>query len=423
MTIRVAPDLTVVHSRLIDANPQTATFNDAPLLAGRTFLDPINTIYVTVVVAPARRCRCLGPVWSGRDAAQRASRSDPRLQIPTVRSTSPGHSASDDTLRHRLRDPAWWRTDCHDDRHELRRLRAGPGHDPFLLRACARPLERRAHLVRSMSTCPTRLRPRPRRGCSQASSAPTSVALEWGAAADNVGVVGYSVWRDGSEIATTTGTTYRDESALGGGAGTLRGSCRGCCRQLERRRRMPPSNTSDSSPPLFVGPLVLDTDSAAVTLSWGSGADAFGVAGYSIERNGTCIADVTLTGWIDTPWLLLLPTNTKSSLLDPSGNRSSPITKFDLCSGRDRAQRAELVDRGTSMTTGQRQSDGRRRATTSALTATWYPSTERSSPRLTELELASVVVEQGRTYAFEVHAVDAAGNVGAAGGADLIVPT
>lgn len=42
---------------------------------------------------------------------------------------------------------------------------------------------------------------------------PTSVNLSWGAASDNVGVTGYEVFRGGSQIATTVGTTYTDSGA------------------------------------------------------------------------------------------------------------------------------------------------------------------------------------------------------------------
>ena len=40
-----------------------------------------------------------------------------------------------------------------------------------------------------------------------------SVSLMWGAATDNVGVTSYRVYRDGAEIARTTGLTY-EASAL-----------------------------------------------------------------------------------------------------------------------------------------------------------------------------------------------------------------
>jgi acid phosphatase type 7 len=44
----------------------------------------------------------------------------------------------------------------------------------------------------------------------------TSVNLSWSASGDNVGVTGYEVFRGGSQIATTVGTTYTDNTATAG---------------------------------------------------------------------------------------------------------------------------------------------------------------------------------------------------------------
>jgi chitodextrinase len=49
VTIRIAPNLAAVRSKLIDTMPETSSFSDAPLRVGRTFADPINKIYVTVL--------------------------------------------------------------------------------------------------------------------------------------------------------------------------------------------------------------------------------------------------------------------------------------------------------------------------------------------------------------------------------------
>ncbi len=44
----------------------------------------------------------------------------------------------------------------------------------------------------------------------QGNAGPASVALSWGPATDNVAVVGYKIYRDSTQIATATGTTYTD---------------------------------------------------------------------------------------------------------------------------------------------------------------------------------------------------------------------
>lgn len=47
--IRLAPDTSRVPSKLIDTTPATTSFADAPLALGRTFVDPISRISITVV--------------------------------------------------------------------------------------------------------------------------------------------------------------------------------------------------------------------------------------------------------------------------------------------------------------------------------------------------------------------------------------
>jgi uncharacterized repeat protein (TIGR01451 family) len=47
-------------------------------------------------------------------------------------------------------------------------------------------------------------------------ASPPSVALSWGVATDNVGVVGYKIYRGSTQIATATGTTYTDSQVAPG---------------------------------------------------------------------------------------------------------------------------------------------------------------------------------------------------------------
>jgi chitodextrinase len=51
---------------------------------------------------------------------------------------------------------------------------------------------------------------------SASATSATSVNLSWGGSTDNVGVSGYEVFRGGSQVATTVGTTYTDNSAAPG---------------------------------------------------------------------------------------------------------------------------------------------------------------------------------------------------------------
>jgi chitodextrinase len=53
-------------------------------------------------------------------------------------------------------------------------------------------------------------------GLTAAATSSTSVNLSWSASTDNVGVAGYEIFRGGSQIGTTVGTTYTDDTASAG---------------------------------------------------------------------------------------------------------------------------------------------------------------------------------------------------------------
>ena len=48
MTVRLAADYGTARTRLVDAHPATATYADAPLQPGETFVDPLSGVQVTV---------------------------------------------------------------------------------------------------------------------------------------------------------------------------------------------------------------------------------------------------------------------------------------------------------------------------------------------------------------------------------------
>lgn len=58
------------------------------------------------------------------------------------------------------------------------------------------------------AACPDTAAPTTPSGLSASGATQTGITLNWGAASDNVGVTGYSVWRNGSQVGTVTGTSY-----------------------------------------------------------------------------------------------------------------------------------------------------------------------------------------------------------------------
>ena len=119
------------------------------------------------------------------------------------------------------------------------------------------------------------------------------VDLSWGASTDDVGVTGYKVERcqgagctNFAQIATPTGTTYKDTSVSAVHELQL-------SRPRDRRGRQPEhvlehgnrDLTPDTTPPTQPGTLSATVVSGGeVDLSWGASTDNVGVTGYQVER-------------------------------------------------------------------------------------------------------------------------------------------
>ena len=217
--IRLSPDSGAPirnpqNTKLIDTNPATSTFYDAPLAVGKTLDDPVSHISITTLSVDA----------SGA----------------TVRVSTSG----------------------------------GP-NVPSAFTATA--------------------------------TGPTAVDLAWQAATGGNVATAYTLLRDGAPLATlpasarsfhdagvSASTRYLYSITATDGSATV----------------SPPATSSVSSPgappadpipPTAPGALTATPASATtVVLSWTTGTDDQGVAGYRIERNGIVVASTASTGWTDT---------------------------------------------------------------------------------------------------------------------------
>ena len=160
------------------------------------------------------------------------------------------------------------------------------------------------------------------------SAGSTSATVTWGASTDDVGVVSYIVYRNGSSIAIVafpnlvyndTGlvpsTTYQYAIVAVDGAGNTS--------QPTSNFIFTNSNGSDTIPPSQPTDLgVSSVTSTTVTLTWTASTDNVSVAGYNIYRNTVLVGTSATTSFIDTA---LLPSTTYSytvSAYDPTGNIS-----------------------------------------------------------------------------------------------------
>ena len=139
-------------------------------------------------------------------------------------------------------------------------------------------------------------------GLQGTTSGPTQANLTWQPSSDDVGVVGYHVYRDGTPMATVgTTTSYTDATAQAAqtynytvdafdGVGNT----------------SPQSAAAPVTMPDGIGPSVPDglaspgQTSSSVDLTWNTSTDNDGVANYNVYRDGTLVGSPTGTAFTDT---------------------------------------------------------------------------------------------------------------------------
>ena len=129
----------------------------------------------------------------------------------------------------------------------------------------------------------------------------SSVTLTWASSTDSIGVTGYDIYRNGSNIGTSATASYVDSNITAGTPYSYSVDAYDAAGNV--------SNTSvvvgilavnDSLPPsvpFAVAPLI---GSSTIKVSWYPSVDAVGVSGYDVYRNGSQIATTASTSYLDT---------------------------------------------------------------------------------------------------------------------------
>jgi chitodextrinase/regulation of enolase protein 1 (concanavalin A-like superfamily) len=131
----------------------------------------------------------------------------------------------------------------------------------------------------------------------------TTANLSWSASTDNVGVTGYQVWRNGTQITTVAGTSYSDSSLASGTTYTYTVKAVDAAGNVSAASNSasvttPTPDTQAPTAPSSVLPTA--TSSSSVLVSWVASSDNVGVTGYQIFRNGVQVGTSATTSYSDT---------------------------------------------------------------------------------------------------------------------------
>jgi len=155
----------------------------------------------------------------------------------------------------------------------------------------------------------------------------TSLTLSWTASADNVGVAGYRMYRDGALVASPSATTV---SITGLAAGTTYAftvaafDAAGNVSALSSALSVSTPAVDSASPSAPTGLAATGLTATSLTLSWSASTDNVGVTGYRVYRDAVLVASpagtsVAITG--------LVPATLYSftvAAVDAAGNASTP---------------------------------------------------------------------------------------------------
>lgn len=130
---------------------------------------------------------------------------------------------------------------------------------------------------------------------------PTSVNISWDAARDNVGVVGYNIYVNGTRISSSTTTSKQLNGLKENATYNVYVTALDAAGNESKQSNIVTFTTpkqggggSDSTPPSAPENLVAtDVQSSSLTLKWDISTDNVGVVGYNIYINGTKLSSST----------------------------------------------------------------------------------------------------------------------------------
>jgi len=254
-------------------------------------------------------------------------------------------------------------------------------------------------------------------GLSASATSSSEIGLSWTASTDNVGVTGYKIYRSGTYLATSTGTSYTDKGLTASTSYSYKVSAIDAAGNESSQSstatattQAPPDTTAPSIPS---GVSASATSSSEIGLSWTASTDNVGVTGYKIYRSGTYLATSTGTSYTDKGLTASTSYSYKVSAIDAAGNESSQSSTATATTKAAADTTAPSIPSGLSASA----------TSSSEIGLSWTASTDnvgvtgykiyRSGTYLatsTGTSYTDKGLSASTSYSYKVSAIDAAGN-------------
>lgn len=166
-------------------------------------------------------------------------------------------------------------------------------------------------------------------GVSAVAASSSTVNLSWSASADNVGVSGYRIFRNGAQIATSTTTSYTNSGLSGTTTYTYTVSAYDAVGNQSAQSGAVSVTTPDTiAPSVPTGLTATAMSPTRINLAWSASSDTggAGLAGYRIYRNGAQLATTSATSHADTTAAGSTTYSYTVAAYDNANNVSGPST-------------------------------------------------------------------------------------------------
>jgi chitodextrinase len=254
-------------------------------------------------------------------------------------------------------------------------------------------------------------------GLSATAASSGEVDLAWNASTDNVGVTGYTVYRNGAAIATTPGGTlsFADNSVGHGLTYSYMVDAFDAAGNHSAQSAPASATTPDDIPPTTPGGFAATaTSPTAVAISWSASTDNVGVAGYDVYRDGSML-------------ITLASTLNYTDTVAVGSTHSYTVDAFDAAGNHSTTPTAISVTTSTADTTPPTAPTGLTAAAvgSSTVSLAWNASTDNvgvsgytvyrngavlATVGASTLTYSDAAVTQATSYTYSIDAFDAAGN-------------
>jgi len=246
----------------------------------------------------------------------------------------------------------------------------------------------------------------------------SQINLTWTASTDNVGVTGYKVYRNGSQVGMTAATSYSDTGLSEATSYSYRVLAYDAGGNESAQCPAVAISTADATAPSVPSNLQGTGASASqINLTWTASTDNVGVTGYRVYRNGSQIGTTAGASYSDTGLSEVTSYSYRVAAYDAAGNTSAQCTAVAV---------STLDATAPSVPTNLQAAV----VSTSRIDLTWTASTDNvavtgyrvyrdgsliASPSGTSY--SDTGLSAGTSYSYRVAAYDAAGNTSAQCGA------